>query len=161
MSRPHQERVDGTVASHGTEAFSLSANGALFLDLFGQQPIAIQRVFVTLMDGVVPGLYLSYLLDVRARAVAQMSKEPADGNAWLAISRQACEEATGLTEDQQDLSRRKLRQRGFVLERRKSTVEYALQLRAITRALLEQSRLTWGDRLSIAAPPITSGDAAG
>lgn len=131
----------------------VDAEQALMLDVLGQAPVMFHRAYVGVTGSINAALWLSYAMGRRAQAIAAISDgTPAvAGPVWFSFSREECEDGTGLTRHQQDTARRDLRERGIVMEQRRSTTEVAINTRKVGQLLLDQSRSHWGDRIAASA----------
>lgn len=133
----------------------LDAEQALMLDLLGQAPVMFHRAYVGLAGTITGALWLSYAMGRRAEAIAALQEagETIDGPVWFSVSREECEEGTGLTRHQQDTARRDLRDLGVVLEERRSTMVVAINTRRLGQMLMAQSKEQWGDRIKRSGMP--------
>jgi hypothetical protein len=135
------------VAAPAAPAAPLDVGQALMLDVLGQTPVMFHRVYVGITGSINAALWLSYAMERRADVIAA-GMDPEPQPVWFSFTREQCEEGTGLTRHQQDTARRELRQRGIVLEQRRSTTEIAIDTRKLGQLLIEQSHAQWRDYMT-------------
>ena len=137
----------------------IDAEQALMLDVLGQAPVMFHRAYVGVAGSINAALWLSYAMGRRTQAIAALQEaghEPSSP-VWFSLSRDECEDGTGLTRHQQDTARRDLRQREIVIEQRRSTTEVAINTRKLGQLLMAQSRAQWRDLI---APASSGAEAA-
>ncbi|MCR6480966.1 hypothetical protein NU688_32750 [Variovorax sp. ZS18.2.2] len=107
--------------SSPSERDEQALNEAVLLNWLGQQPVVYHRIYVDITGGVVAAVWLSHVIDRLpmigrdSQVTSGMSADP--GNADFDLSDSDCEEATGISAEQQVLCRKLLAARGLLSER--------------------------------------------
>ncbi len=132
--------------------FGANVEHLVLLDLLGQAPVSFPRIYVEVAGSIYAALWLSYALSKRAGDAAPALG--ANNLMWFAVSREDCEESTGLTRHQQAAVRRDLRNLGLLRERRGKTNEVAIDTATLGQRIRAQSLTDWGSVFGKQAGPV-------
>lgn len=128
----------------------LTTEQAVFLDIFGQAPVAFHRVFVDITGSVVSALWLSNAINLISQII---QSSPRGGEAtlasdvWFSLSSDDCHATTGLSRREQETARESLRELGMLFERRGGfglAKQYQIDFTALATRLRGQSAAAWG-----------------
>lgn len=115
----------------------LTLSQATVLNWLGQAPISFHRIYADVAGGIVPGLYLSHLLN----RVSHALPTEFDGNDYVFVMPfTECETVTSITRNQQISCRKSLIDAGLLSEHipyKKNT--YRLHMQAVAEAMARAS----------------------
>ena len=115
----------------------LTLSQATLLNWLGQAPISFHRIYADVAGGIVPGLYLSHLLN----RVSHAMPSEFDGNDYVFVMPfTECETVTSITRNQQVTCRKSLIDAGLLSEHvpyKKNT--YRLHMQAVAQAMTKVS----------------------
>ena len=115
----------------------LTLSQATLLNWLGQAPISFHRIYADVAGGIVPGLYLSHLLN----RVSHAMPSEFDGNDYVFVMPfTECETVTSITRNQQVTCRKSLIDAGLLSEHvpyKKNT--YRLHMQAVAEAMTKVS----------------------
>lgn len=128
----------------------LTTEQAVFLDIFGQAPVAFHRVFVDITGSVVSALWLSNAINLVSQIIqsSPRSGEPSTASdIWFSLSSDDCHATTGLSRREQETARESLRELDMLFERRGGfglAKQYRIDFNALAMRLRGQSAAAWG-----------------